>query len=122
MEDGSGDSNAALHSHGAAQEQGAQAKEHHARPKDVANDAVRVEPLPFLLGAVDIKHQGAIDKVAQQVCDHQAAGKKQEGCLGLDADAAVGFDEDEEGEAVGEDAHCHGNSRGSDRLAAGVVA
>ena len=125
MEDGPGDSDAALHRHGTAQEQGAQAEEHHARPEDAAHDAVRVKRLPFLVGAVDEKHQWADDEVAQQVCDHQAAGEQQEGCLRLDPDAGVGFDEDEEGEAVGQDAHGHGDDRGSDGellLAAGVVA
>lgn len=126
VENRPGDSNAALHRHGAAQEQGAQAKEDHARPEDGAHDAVRVKGLPFLAGAVDVKHQGAVDEVAQQVCDHQAAGEQQEGRLGLDADAAVGLDEDEEGEAVGEDAHGHGDDRGGDGqlslAAAGAVA
>lgn len=125
MEDRPGDSNAALHRHDTPQEQRAQAKEHHARPEDVAHDAVRVKLLPCLVGAVDKKHQGAIDEVTQQVCDHQAAGKQQEGRLGLDPDAVVGFDEDEKGDAVGEDAHCHGDDGGGDRkvlLAAGVVA
>lgn len=115
MEDRPGDSNAALHCHGTPQEQGAQAKEHHARPKDAAHDVVRVKRLPILVEAVDKKHQGAIDEVAQQVRDHQAAGKQQEGRLGLDPDAFVGFDEDEEGEAVGEDAHGHGDGGGGDR-------
>lgn len=125
MEDWPGDSNAALHCHCAPKEQGAQAKEHHARPEDAAHDAVRVKRLPFLVGAVDKKHQGAVDEVTQQVCDHQAAGEQQEGRLGLDPGAVVGFDEDEKCEAVGEDAHGHGDDRGGDRqlrLAAGGVA
>lgn len=61
---------------------------------------MRVKLLPFLVGTVDKKHQGAVDEVTQQVCDHQAAGKQQEGCLRLDTDALVGFNEDEEGKAV----------------------
>lgn len=125
MEDRPGDSNAALHRHGTPQEQGAQAKEHHARPEDAAHDAVRVKRLPFLVEAVDQKHQGAVDQVTQQVCDHQAAGKQQEGRLGLDPDAVVRLDEDKERKTVGEDAHSHGDDGGGDRqffLAAGVVA
>lgn len=63
--------------------------------------------------------------MTQEVCDHQAAGKQQEGRLGLDPDAVVGFDEDEEGKTVGEDAHGHGDDGRGDRqvvLGAGVVA
>lgn len=125
MEDRPGDSNATLHRHGAPKEQGAQAKEHHACPKDAAHDAVRVKRLPFLVGAVHKKHQGAVDEVTEQVRDHQAAGKQQEGRLRLDPDAVVGFDEDEEGKAVREDANGHGDGGGGDRqlpLAAGIVA
>ena len=62
--------------------------------------------------------------MAQQVGDHQAAGKQKERRLGLDPDAVVGFDQDEEGEAVGKDAHSHGDDGGGDRqllLDAGVV-
>lgn len=114
VEDRPGDADAALHRHGAAQEQGAQAEEHHACPEDNTQGAVGVECLPFFVGAVDEKHQGAIDEVTQQVCHHQAAGKEQEGRLGLDPYAVVGFDKDEEGEAVGEDAHRHGDGRGGD--------
>lgn len=100
VEERPGDPDAALHGHGAAQQQRAQAEEHNAHPEDAAQDAVRVELLPPLVGAVDIEHQAAIDEVAQQVCDHQAAGEKQEGGLGLEPDAFVGFEQDEEGEAV----------------------
>lgn len=125
VEDRSGDSNAAFHRHGTPQEQGAQAEEHHACPKDAAHDAVRVKSLPILVGAVDKKHQGAVDEVTQQVCDHQAASKQKEGCLRLDPDSVVGLEKDEKGKAVGEDAHSHGDGGGGDRqlpLAAGVVA
>lgn len=123
MEDGPGDSDAALHRHGASQEQGAQAEEHHARPEDAAHDAVGVKRLPLLVEAVDEDHQGAVDEVTQQVGDHQAAGEQQEGRLGLDADAVVGFDEDEERQAVGEDAHGHGDGGGGDgRLLLAAVA
>lgn len=65
VEDGPGNSDAALHRHGTAQQQGTQAKEHHAHPKDAAKDAVRVKLLPPLVIAVDIEHQGAVDKVTQ---------------------------------------------------------
>lgn len=101
MEDRPGDSNAALYSHGTPQEQGAQAEEHQARPEDAAHDAMRVKRFPFPVGAVDKKHQGAGDEVTQQVRDHQAAGEQQKTSLGLDLDAFIQFDKDEEGEAVG---------------------
>lgn len=65
--------------------------------------------------AVDVQHQGAIDEVTKQVSGHQAAGKQQEGRLGLDAMAAVGFDQNEESEAVGEDAYSHGDDGCCDR-------
>lgn len=107
MEDRPGDSNAALHSHSTSQEQGAQAKEHHTRPKDGAYDLIRIKILPFLFSAVHKKHQGSINEVTQQICDHQAAGKQQEGRPGLCADAAVGFQQNKQSEAVGEDANSH---------------
>lgn len=125
MEEGPRDTDAALHGHGAAQQQGAQAEEHHAHPEDAAEDAVRVELVPPLLGAVDVEHQAAVDEVAQQVRDHQAAGEQQEGGFGLDSDAFVGLEQDEEGEAVWEDADGHGDGRGCHRhlpLAAAAAA
>lgn len=109
VEDGLGDADEALHSHGARQEQGAQAEEDHTRPKDAAHDAMRVKGLPLPLEVVDVKHQGAVDEVTQQVCDHQAAGKQQEEGPGLDSKALVGFEQDEEGGTVGADAHSHGD-------------
>lgn len=125
MEDRPGDSNTPLHCHGTAKEQWAQAKEHHTCPKGAAHDVLRVKSLPFLLGDIDKKHQGASDKVTKEVCHHQAAGKQQEGSFGLDPNAAVGLDKDEKGEAVGQNANSHGDDRSGDRqlpLAAGTVA
>lgn len=125
MEDGPSDSDAALHSHGTPEKQRTQAKEDHARPENDAHDVVRVKLVPVLVGAVDKEHQRAIDDVTQQVCDHQAAGKQQEGRLGLDTGAGVGLDQDKESKAVGEDANSHGDDRGGDRqflLVAGIVA
>lgn len=125
MEDGPGDSDAALHRHDTPQEEGAQAEEDHARAEDDAHDVVRVELLPLPVGAVDIEHQRAVDDVTQQVCDHQAAGEQQEGRLGLDPGAGVGLDQDKESEAVGEDANGHGDDRAGDGqfpLVAGVIA
>lgn len=125
MEDGPSDADAALHSHGTPEEQGAQAKEDHARTENDAHDVVRVELLPILVGTVDKQHQRTIDDVTQQVREHQAAGKQQEGRLGLDAGSGVGLDEDKESEAVGEDANSHGDDRGGDGqlpLGAGIVA
>lgn len=124
MEDGLGYSDEALHGHCTREKQGAQTVEHHAHPEDVADDAVRVKSVPLPVKAVDVQHKGAIDEVTQQVSGHQAAGKEQEGCLGLDAVATVGFDQNEESEAVGEDAHRHGDDGCSDRqllMAAGGV-
>lgn len=124
VEDGPGDSNAALHSHGAPQEQRAQTVEHHADSKDAAHNAMRVKGLPLPLGAVHVEHQGAVDEVTQQVGDHQAAGKHQEGGFGLDPEPVVGLDQDEESKAVGKDAHSHGDGRGCDGqmfVAAGSV-
>lgn len=114
MEDGPRDSDAALHSHGTPEEQRTQAKEDHARTKSDAHDVVRVELLPILVGTVDKQHQRTIDDVTQQVCDHQAAGKQQEGRLGLDPGTGVGLDEDKESKAVGQDANSHGDDRGGD--------
>lgn len=126
MEDGPGDSDAALHRHGTPEEQRAQAKEDHTHTKDDAHDVVRVKLLPLPVGAVDKEHQRAIDDVTQQVRDHQAAGKQQEGRLGLDPGTGVGLHEDKESEAVGEDANSHGDGRGGDRQfplqGAGIVA
>ena len=122
VEDGPGDPDAALHRHDTPQEQGAQAEEHQARPEGAAHDAVRVKRFPLLLRAVDKHHHGAVDQVTQQVGDHQAAGEQQEGRPGLAADALVGFDQDEDGEAVGEDAHGHGDDGGRDGVLALVVA
>lgn len=125
MEDGSSDSDAALHSHDTPEEQRTQAKEDHACTEDGAHDVLRVKLLPILVGTVDKQHQSTIDDVTQQVCDHQAAGKQQEGRLGLDPGTGVGLDEDKESKAVGEDANSHGDDRGDDRhfpLVAGIVA
>lgn len=75
--------------------------------------------------AVDKKHQRAIDDMTQQISDHQAAGKQQKRRPGLDPDAIIGFDKYKEGEAVGQDAHGHGDDGGGDRqlfVAAGAVA
>lgn len=124
MENGPSDSDAALHSHGSPEEQRAQAKEDHARTENVAHDVVRVKLVPVLVGTVDIQHQRTIDEVTQQVCDHQAAGKQQEGCLGLEPGSVVGLDEDKDSKAVGEDANRHGDDRGGDRLfplVAGII-
>lgn len=125
MEDGPGDADAALHSHGSPEEQRTQAKEDHTRAKNVAQHEVGVEPLPVPVGTVDKLHQRAVDDVTQQVCDHQAVGKQQEGRLGLDPGAGVGLEQDEESKAVGEDANSHGDGWGGGGefpLAAGVVA
>lgn len=104
-----GDPDAALYCHDAAQEQGAETEEHQGSSKGVAHNALRVKGLPFLVKAVNRKYQGAVDEVTQQVSDHQAAGEQQEGRPGLDSDALVGFDQDKDGQAVGQDAHCHGD-------------
>lgn len=125
MEDGPSDSDAALHSHGTPEEQRTQAKEDHAHTENVAHDVLRVELLPVLVGTVDNQHQRTIDDVTQQVCDHQAVGKQQEECLGLDPGRGVGLDEDKESKAVGEDANSHEDDRGDDRqslLVGGIVA
>lgn len=125
MEDGPSDSNTALHSHGTPEKKRTQAKEDHARSKNDAHNVVGVELLPILVGTVDIEHQGTVDDVTQQVCDHQAAGKQQEGRLGLETGMGVGLEEHKESKAIGEDANSHGDDRGGDRqlpLAAGMVA
>ena len=121
VEEGPGDPDAALHRHGAAEEQRAEAEEHQGRPEEAAQDAVGVKRLPPLVGAVDEEHQGAVDQVSQEVGDHQPAGKQHEGGLGLEADAVVGFDQDEESQAVGEDPAGHGDNGCRDRRVIGAA-
>lgn len=114
----------ALHGHRTPQEQRAQAKEDHGGTEDSTQNALGVEGLPVLAVAIDIEHKGAVDEVAQTVCDNQTAGKEQEAGLRLEAETLVGLDQDEEGESIGEDAHRHGYDRGNDRdlrLASGTI-
>ena len=121
VEEGPRDPQAALHRHGAAQEQRAEAEEHQGRPEEAAQHAVGVEGLPLLVGAVDEEHQRAVDQMAQEVGDHQPAGKQQEGGLGFEADAVVGLDQDEESQAVGEDPPRHGDDGRRDRQVIGAA-
>ena len=121
VEEGPCDPQATLHRHGAAQEQRAEAEEHQRRPEEAAQRAVGVEDLPPLAGAVDEENQRAVDQVAQEVGDHQPAGEQQEGGLGFEADAAEGLDQDDEGQAVGEDPPRHGDDGRRDRQVVGAA-
>lgn len=114
VEDGPRDTQTALHRHAAAQQQGAQAEEDHGGPKEAAEDIVRVDALPVHAEAINIESQAAVDEMPQEVGDHQAAGEQQEGSLGLEAEATVGLDEDDERQGVGEHANGHGDHRDHD--------
>ncbi len=107
VEERTGHSDAALHRHQASEQQRSQAKESHRNSKKVTQRLVRVKCFPVVLWGVYVEGQRAIDQVSQEVSHHQTTSKHEEGCFRLPSEPVVGFDQDEEGQSVGNDAHCH---------------
>lgn len=114
-----GDAQAALGGHGAAQEERAQAKEHHASSQELAHDVGRVEVFGIdALVAVEAENQDAGNQVAHEIRDHQGRGEEEERGLGAPALALVRGDQDAKGHDVGDDAQRHGD--GGDAHPAGL--
>ncbi|CAG5897388.1 unnamed protein product [Menidia menidia] len=116
-----GDPQAAFGGHGASQEERAQPEKHHAASQKLTQGLLiggvlqiaggEVAPGPGA-GRVPPHDQSSEDHVSGQVGGHQGAGEEQESGLGAFAEAVVGFDEDDEGHHVEEDAQGHVEAHG----------
>lgn len=116
-----GDAQAALSSHGAAHEERAQAKEHHAAPQELTHLVRGGRVLGVRVsGDVEPQDQGPGNHMADEVRDHQRGGEQEERGFGAPALPRVRVDQDEEGHHVGDDAQRHGEHDDDDAAGGGL--
>lgn len=115
------DADEALHGHGGAEQQRAEAVKHHGHPHEVAEVAVWVQQAPVKVCLVEGKHDGPCDQEPEKVRDHQATQENQERGSGPASCPVEGLDQDYESDEVGNETQSGEDGREVGRGDGGVV-